>query len=694
MTEETIPASSDATELAHTLNCLYHPETICVVGAHDERPSLALNTRIALEHAEAEGSGFYPVNPKRDAVFGRPCFPSVDDVPVPIDLLLILTSDPTSILNDIRTQHPRVVLVFGNGFAETGTAEGVARERDLVIAARRVGARVVGPNTNANSLQQLAPLSGPKIALVAQSGHQGAPIRQAQELGVALSYMAPTGNEADLEGSEFMRFFAADPDTAVIAAYVEGFKSGQALRHAAVACIDHATPTVLVKVGRSTVGADMARSHTGHLAGSDEVFDAFFKQYGMVRVDDIDELVEVSAALARCPVPTADGVVIFSVSGGTAAHLSDLAAGYDLSLPALTVETQAALRELVPLPLKISNPVDNGGPAMAGGNGPRILELAMQDPHIGVVLCPITGTAPILTDLLGEALISVGARTGKAILPIWSGPTTDHPVYRALWEAGFPVMRNFRNALTAAKALLGHPARTGDLDEVARLAKGLPPIREPDPEAPTRTLDEAESSAWLESRGIPFAAHGAARSAAEAVETARTLGWPVVVKALGTDHKSDHGLVALDLRNEDEVHTVAARMLSTGASGVTVARYLTGGLELLLGVSQDPTLGPVVVVGAGGVNAEAERDVSRSVLPVTAARAEAMLASLRISRRFDGWRGAPAVDRTAAVELIQAVARIAEEPTVVELDINPLLLRHDGAVGLDALVRLRHTPLD
>jgi acyl-CoA synthetase (NDP forming) len=669
------------------IDLLYHPTSIGVVGAHDERPSLAGLTQIALSRAELGNAAFYPINPKRRIVFGHQCYPTVDDAPGPVDLLIILTADPAAILEDIERNRPRLVLVFANGFSELGTDEGHQKEERLLKAVRRLDARLVGPNTNANALQVLAQHGGPKIALVAQSGHQGAAVRQAQELGVALSYLAPTGNEADLESSAFIRYFAEDPDTAAVAAYIEGFTSGEGLRQAAIASIESGTPTVIVKVGRSDAGTAMAQSHTGHLTGSDQVFDSFFEQYGLQRVDDLDELVEISVCLARSPVPTADGICVFSVSGGTAAHLTDLVMAAGLDLPLLEAATQARLAELIPEGFRISNPVDNGGPSMGDGKGAQMLEAVLSDPNIGVVLCPITGVAPHLTENLGEALTAVAGTAGKAILPIWSGPTASHPVYQQLWDSGLPVFRNFRNAIRGAQALLGHPKRSQTLADVARLARDLPPLGDMSLAGPV--LDEHESASWLEERGIPFAGRRAASTVDEAVAAANELGYPVVVKGLGASHKSEHGLVAVNLSDDDAVRAAAAGMLERqGVDRVLVARFVTGGTELLAGISTDPLLGPVVLLGAGGVTAEAVQDVSRSVLPLTRSRAEQMVDSLRIAPLLRGWRGAPAADRDAIVETLLKLAEVAAVGEVTELDINPLLARADGVVGLDALVRL------
>ncbi len=689
--EEPMPVTSTVARPTD-LGLIYQPRSIAVVGAHEERGGLGKITRQAIDKADAVGGTFYAVNPTKEAVFGHPCFASLADIGQPVDVAVVLTGDPIAVIEEAGAAGAQVgfYIVFANKFRELGTAEGIAREERLVAAVRRAGARLIGPNTNGNAWEPLRDLPGPKIALVSQSGVQGRPLTQAQDLGVALSYWAPTGNEADLESADFLEWFARDPDTAVICAYIEGFTSGQRLREAATAAIEHRTPIVIVKVGRSAEGSAMSQSHTGHLAGTDEVMDAFFEQYGLVRVDDLDEWVEVATALARCPVPTADGVVISSVSGGTAAQLADLAAASGLHLPTLSEQTQAGLRKLIPDGFTVANPVDNGGGVMRTGVGPEIWQLCLDDPATGILLSPIPAASPGLTEAVGETLIEVWRTARTPILPIWSGPSVDHPTYRALLDAGLPVFRNFRNALRAAHALLAHPARDQRLHEVAAAAAALPPIAPPPGE--TVTLEEAEATAWLAERGLPFARNQTASSVDDAVRASAAIGFPVVLKGRGAAHKSEKGFVRVGITSDDELRRAAETMSDAGAQGFLVARQETGGVELLVGVTTDATLGPVLVLGAGGVTAEALQDVQRAVLPVTRSRVETMIDRLRIAPLLDGWRGAPACDRESIVRTVLRLAELAADGEIVELDVNPLLARPDGVIGLDALVRLRRSP--
>jgi acetate---CoA ligase (ADP-forming) len=663
-----------------------------LVGAHETRPGLSGVTRIAIDHARLCGASFYPVNPRYESVFGIACLASVSQLAQDIDVIVVLVGDPVGVVREAADAGVRVkfFVVFSNGFSEVDGDDGAGRERLLVREARRCGARVIGPNTNLNAWEPVS-TDGPGIAVVSQSGMQGRMITQAQDIGIAVSHWAPTGNEADLDACDFMEYFAQDPGTAVICGYVEGFKSGEKLRRAALAALRHETPIVLVKVGRGEIGGAMARSHTGHLVGSDQVLSAFFDQFGIVRVDDFDQLVEVSAALTRCPVPEADGLAVCSVSGGAAAHVADLADDAGFDLPILGAETQRALRKLIPAGFRVDNPVDNGGTALFSGAGPDIWRACLMDPGVGLLLCPVpapapgTGDQPTLASAVVDTLIEVAASATKPILPVWSSISAQSADYQRLWDSGLPVFRNVRNALAAAAALLNHPARRPDLRSLADLPEQIlyPPVQHHG----TRVLDEYEAMSWLSGNGMSFAPHALCYDMETAVAVAEELGYPVVLKGRGQSHKTEHGLVLLNLHDLDAVRA-GARELLRRSDGIIVAKQIADGIELLLGSTTDPVLGPVLALGAGGVTAEASQDVALATLPLTRGHAERMINSLRVSRVFDGWRGQPAIDRAAVGDAMMTMADIVASHPVVECEINPLLARADGVVGLDALVRL------
>ena len=282
------------------LDTFLHPKTIAVIGASESsaKPNTAMSRKFD-QWAREHGAAFYPVHPEYETVLGHPCYKSVFDVPGDIDLAIILTGRAEATFEEVLQRKAKFAVIFAAGFSETG-AEGRKREHALAELVHNGDVRLLGPNTNLNAFEAFREdLAGPSIALITQSGHQGRPVFQGQEIGIRLTHWAPTGNEVDLEFADFARYFADQPEVGVIACYIEGFKDGRTLMLAA----DHAAklrkPMVMVKVGKTATGQSMAQSHTGHLTGSDAVTSAVFRQFGVTRVDGLDELLDVSMAFAR-----------------------------------------------------------------------------------------------------------------------------------------------------------------------------------------------------------------------------------------------------------------------------------------------------------------------------------------------------------------------------------------------------------
>ena len=669
------------------LTYLYSPRRLAVVGAHDAKPPFDFMTGQIAERARAVGGEFIPVNPTRQSVFGHPTV-ALADLPDELDVVVILIAGVREVLEGLSGKRVGFVVVHASGFAELGTDEGIAAERKIVELARGLGARMVGPNTNMNLFEVLRPCPTPKIGIVAQSGHQGRPIVSAQDLGMGVSYWVTTGNEADLAAADFIEFMARTPDTGAVASYIEGFRTGAGLRRAAAACIEARTPMVIVKVGRSQQGAAAALSHTGQLAGADATLDAFFAQTAIHRVTDLDELHEVASVLARCgPLPEADGIAICSASGGCNAHLVDLIVDAGLTAPELSEKTQNRLRDLLGPNLSVTNPVDNGGRSLLLGAGPEMIDAIMDDPAVGIVLLPVSTPLPAMADPIRDLALHAFRRGDKPVIGLSLMPSTDDPVFRELAAEGVPLVRNMRNAISAAKAILNHPAR--------RYPDGPPPgltAVEVYAGPPSRVLDEAASLAWLADRGLPPVPHRLTRTPDEAAQAAADIGYPVAVKAVvpGLNHKTESGGVILDVQNEDQLRAALADLtVRLGPDGFLVERFERGGLEFLLGIATDPLLGPTVMVGAGGVDAEAIRDTAISVIPFDRPRAAEMLATLRASRLLANRRGRPPLDRESLLDAIMALEAIARSGAVTELDVNPLLVLPNGVRVLDAIVALR-----
>ncbi|MEX2459323.1 MAG: acetate--CoA ligase family protein [Actinomycetota bacterium] len=688
------------------LHRFFHPRTIAVIGASDSPGSqAALNYRLLREWQSQvqEPATIYPVNPRRDEVAGERCYRSILDIPEDVDVAIILAPDPLDGLRQAIEKKAPFALVFGAGFAESGR-DGAKRQAELERLIRESDTHVLGPNTTVNAFQPFRrDLDGKRLGLITQSGHQGRPIYQGQELGIPLQGWAPTGNEADLESADFIRHYADDPDVGAICGYIEGFRDGRTLMLAADHSMARGVPIVLVKPGKTDVGRSWVQSHTGHLAGSDAVLTGVCRQFGITRVDGLDELLEVSAMLARAKPPAGDGVAIYSISGGTGTHISDWASSLGLRLPELTRETQDRLHEWIPEFLRVSNPVDSGGIATGDERGPKILDAILEDPNVSVLVVPVAGSFSPISDRFAQDLVDAAARTDKPVCVIWGSPPAMEPGYRdVLIHSALPVFRSARNCLTAVKAYLDyHAFRRSYRSPFGRVPLRPLPVAARAREALAAggggALSERGSREVLVAYGIPVTRALLATSAAEAARAAALIRFPVVLKACSPNllHKSDLGLVRIGLSSAREVRdayleiTAAAEAAAPGeVEGVLVSEMASGGVETVVGVVRDELFGPAVMFGLGGIAVEVFGDVTFRVPPFTRADARRMVNEVRSAALLRGARGAPKADLGALVDVLMRVQRLALDLSeeILELDINPLLVTPREAVALDALV--------
>ncbi|MEV5874261.1 acetate--CoA ligase family protein [Streptomyces sp. NPDC052101] len=697
------PLHTDVPELTR----FFRPESVAVIGASDTegRPNTGI-TRQLLDWAGRVGARVHPVHPTRPSVFGIPCAASVADLPEQVDLAVLLVADPLPVIEELADAKVKFAVAFASGFAETGEAGAAAQER-LARAVRRSGLRLLGPNTNLNAFEHFREdLTGPAIALITQSGHQGRPVFALQELGIRLSHWAPTGNEADLETADFLSWFAGQPEVGAIACYVEGLKDGRAFLLAADRAARRKVPVVAVKVGRTETGARTAASHTGKLTGADDVVDAAMRQFGVVRVDGLDELQDTAALLARARAPLADGVAVYSISGGTGAHVADLATAAGLRLPRLSEARQAELHQWIPEYLNVANPVDNGGHPVGDWRGRRIIDALLADPSIGVLICPVTGPFPPLSDKLVTDLVEAAEETDKLVCVVWGSPVGTEAAYREtlLGSSRVATFRTVGNCLTAVCAWLDHHAFVSDyrspFDEAPRTPS--PSFRKAEAlMRPGQQLSEHAAKQLLRAYGIRVPREQLVTSAAAAVRAAAQVGYPVVMKASGAQlaHKTELGLVKIGLTSASQVRdayrelTDIARYDGVPLDGVLVCQMVEQGVEMVVGMTHDDLFGPTVTVGLGGVLVEVLRDAAVRVPPFGEDQARAMLTELRGRALLDGVRGRPPADRDALVEVVLRVQRMALElgDHIAELDINPLMVlpRGQGAVALDALVVCR-----
>jgi acyl-CoA synthetase (NDP forming) len=690
------------------LDAFLHPTTVAVIGASENlhKPNGAM-TRKFKAWSEKHGAQFFPVHPEHDEIYGLKVYRSIFDIPGDIDLAIILTGAAVDTFEEVLQRKAKFAVIFAAGFSETG-AEGEKLEARLDSLVRSGDVRLLGPNTNLNAFEDFREdLAGPAIALITQSGHQGRPVFQGQEIGIRLTHWAPTGNEVDLEFADFARYFADQPDVGVLAAYIEGFKDGRTLMLAADHCARLKKPMVVVKVGRTDEGQSMAKAHTGHLTGSDAVTSAVFRQFGITRVDGLDELLDTAAAFARTKPPRGDGVCIYAISGGTGAHMADIAAAAGLRIPELTKETQRALHDgLIPTYLRVSNPVDCGGPPVMTSAGRKILDLIVADPNVDIVICPITGALETMSMPLARDLVEVSKTTDKPIFVIWGSPVGTEGAYRdVLLQSDLPVFRTFHNCVQAVKAYVDYwrfvdgyrsPFDDAPTEPLPAAKKARAILAEAEP---GEGLSEYNSKQLLKAYGIKSSRDVLCESAAAAVRAAQALTFPVVMKVSSPDllHKSDLGLVQVGVDSVKDVRLAYDVLLrkaqraggrNVRLDGVLVSEMVTGGVETVVGVSQDPLFGPVVMAGLGGIFVEVLRDVTFRVPPFGRDEAERMLRELKGYPLLEGVRGRKPVDVDAFVDVIMKVQRLAMDLAgdVAELDINPLVVRPRGAVALDALI--------
>jgi acyl-CoA synthetase (NDP forming) len=689
----------------------FHPKAVAIVGSVNRNADPA---RVRKAHAERWGDRWYLVNAKGGQIGDIPVYEHVTDIPADVTLAVINvgTRLVAKVVEECGKHGVPYVLIFTAGFSEVGE-KGAAAEREVGEVAARYGIRVFGPNTNTNAFEVLPEpprRRGGRIGLVTQSGHQGRPIVQGTEFGIAFSRWVPTGNELDLEAADFIEYYAYDDDTAVIAGYFEGFRDPPKLRRALEAANAEAKPVVALKMGATSAGTRMASSHTGHLAGSDAVVDGLFRQYGVTRVTDLDELLETAALFAKLPAGTGPRCCLYSISGGSGTLMAEVAEASGVPVPILTAKTRAALREMIPDYLTVDNPVDNGAQFLVTNpveDRRRVFDLIAADPEVDVIVIGLTGALGRLTDRFADDIVAFADEISKPIVVTWNSFKTDEKGFKTLIDAGIPMFRSFRNCFAALRNFALYQEASSTFRTRKKMSTTLPP-------AAAAVLAEARGVAGplgadasrrlLEAFGVPLAGEGLAHSAAEAGRLAKTIGFPVVMKIASPDfpHKSDLGLVRLDVATTGQAQALYTELVTRATranrkaviEGVQIQQQVVGGVEMIVGVTRDPVYGPAVLVGTGGVFAEVLSDATVRPLPLDRRDAEEMVKSLRGHALLRGARGQAKADVKALVDVVLAVARLAAAcgDRLVELDLNPVVVLPRGAVAVDSLVVLAAGP--
>jgi acetate---CoA ligase (ADP-forming) len=678
--------------VSRDLTSLFEPQALAIVGVSSDPAKWGYwFARDALRGAHRRR--VYLVGRSGGEVHGMPVYRSLDELPEAPELVVL--SVPADGLeqavDDSLAAGARALVAIAAGFAETGE-EGAARELALVERVRAAGAVLVGPNClglfDGSAELQLAstPLPAGPIGFVSQSGNvmlEVALLLEDVELG--FSRAVSIGNQADLGATELVEALGEHDGTRVIGVYCEDFLDGRAFVEAARTA---GKPVVLLTVGRSAAGSRAARSHTGALTSGREAVEAACRAAGIHLVDTPRALADVAQALLAPHRPRGSRVAVVGDGGGYGAIASDLLGARGLELPLLSEQTQEALRNRLPANAATTNPVDLAGAGEQDVfNFVHTTQILLDDDGVDAVLfTAYFGGYSTLASELGAPELAAAKLLGEAMVE--SGkPLVIHtmhwntPPSRALRAAGVPVYRVIESAVDAIAALVA--------DGVA-VPPPLPPL--PPPAAPLTDSGYAAARAALAGVGIPFGASRTVGSRDEALAAAAELGYLVVLKALGPLHKSDAGGVALGLRNEQELAAAFDDMvarLGPESFSVEAAEDVGAGFELLVGARRDPRFGPIVVVAAGGIQAELARDTAVALAPINAGAAEALVRSLDAAPLLLGARGRPTLDVGAAARAVAALSSFAAaHPEIAEVEINPLLVGPEGVVGLDARVVL------
>jgi acyl-CoA synthetase (NDP forming) len=691
------------------IQALLHPKSIAVIGASNDFNKINGRTLKALVDKKYAGR-ILPVNPKYQTLLDLPCYPDVPSIPGSVDLAVVAVpaKHVPDTLRELGKKGVKAAVVFSSGFSEVG-GDGIRLEAELKKAIEESGVRVLGPNClglvnvaenvmATFSQFSLGPTPDGPAAFVTQSGALGtATAGTARKRGLNFGYFVNTGNELDVQFVDIMRAIIAEDRIKVGAGYIEGLKNGPGLLEVAEDALQRAKPLVLTKVGRTKAGAKAIASHTGSLAGEDAVFDGVIRQRGIIRARSDEQLLDFVDIFSQCALPGGKGIGFITRSGGAGALMADRAEEIGLDVATLSAETTAALRKVVPAFGSTSNPVDITAQGLVNPALMRdSLKILLSDPRVDIAILWLSFTDKY-AEITAQSFIEAKAQTSKPFIVCWMGmPDIAAKLMR---EAGVPFLRSAEPAVDAAAALVRYAeARRNWLsDAPARTTLQLPKPALP---AATGAVSSMAGQALLQSFNVPTAVAKLATTADEAVAAANSLGYPVVLKIESPDilHKTEAKGVALNLADDAAVRSAFSVLITNAKhyktdariAGVLVQAMAKGDVELVIGLKRDPTFGPVVMVGLGGVLIEVFKDVVFRAAPVTEAEALRMLDELKSKVILDGVRGKPPVNKKALAQMISAVSRFgaAAGPRLAELDLNPVLAGPQGVTAVDWLMLL------
>jgi len=705
------------------LDKFFNPRSIAIVGASKDFTSISGKPiKYLLEHGYA--GKIYPVNPKYQEIGNFKCYPGVAEIPGEVDMALIAINYKRvlQVLTDCHAKGVKHAAIFSSGFAEAGE-EGKKLQQEITALAKETGMRVLGPNCQGmvnlpnkitagfSASLENKPLVPGSTGFVTQSGALGYSIfNMAQELGVGFSYIVSTGNEVDLHSLELMEYMMEDDSTNLLVAYLEGIKDGDTFKRVSRRGLELGKPIVALKVGRTDVGQKAASSHTASLTGSDDVFDAFFRQNGIIRVDDIEDIIDIAGLFNNIPLPEGKGLGIVTTSGGAGILAADTAVAMGLAVPELDEATRAKIGTVIPDYGSAMNPVDVTAQVINDPKGfMKVLDAMLDSDNIDGLVVVITMIAGTAGERLARDITDISQRAQKPIAICWTaGDRLMDNCFAILRKGEVPYFKSPVRCVKALGVLMNYGYFRGRWQQRDEVEAGVSASAKTRSAEPAREflsrcdhrLTEHQGKQLLAQFDIPVTQEQVARTEAEALEIAGRLGFPLAVKVDSPDimHKTEAGALRLFINSNEELVQAFNEVMENSRkyapdariNGALVQEMVEKGTEVIVGINNDPQFGPVVVFGLGGIFVEVLKDISMRVAPFNHAQAMDMIKEIKGYGVLAGARGQAPADIEALADVLVKVSRMAEtmKDEIKELDINPLLVlpQGKGVKVADALV--------
>ena len=704
---------------AADLTRLINPGVVAVVGASETRGSFGERT---LSNMSAFSGKVFAINPKYQTLLGRPCVPSLADMPESPDCVVLCVARPMveGMIEGAAAVKAGGVIVYASGFAETAKPDRIEAQQRVVELAHRTGVRVVGPNcvglantrsgAGLNFMPDYAGMGhkrGP-IGIVSQSGALGYTVLQGMERGIGFSHYLAAGNSCDVDVCDFISYLAEDDDTKAIVCLLEGVKSGGRFLTAARKARDAGKALIVYKTGNSETSSKAAMSHTGTMVGSAVAYQTAIADTGAIAIDDLEAVLETASFFAKTKAPSnGRGVGILSTSGGAAVICADKAEQHGVLLPALEARTASALKQVVPDFGSVANPSDLTAEVLKTSETFGFcLDAFLNNSGFSALVMPMIFAHSSSSGARAPTIVEAAARTDRPLAVVWMNEWYQGPGSELL-DAD-PKVCMFRSAdrcfATLRAWLDWHEYRGRQADAERRSAVSAEPAARAilsDAKRRGTTLSETESKRILACYGIATPKEILARDPEEAASASRRIGGPVAIKIVSPDilHKTEAGGVRLGLSTPEDVRKAAEDIQASALryapqariDGISVQQMVPPGVEIVLGVKNDRQFGPLIAAGLGGIMVELLGDTAVRLAPVNDQTARAMLASLKGRALLTGFRGKPGVDIDGLVDTICRLSELAHDlrDVVDQIDINPVIAGAGGVMAADALIVCR-----